>query len=158
MTGSNTERTPSRLIVFDPLRAIGHAGVRAIAPLVKAFLFLFRITLIIDSWSSFRGPGETLCRTIRTRNPGPGHFQRRGRQPHLSRLFGGPARAVPRFGQGVRRDGRRGGAPPHYAVRPLPLEIRRLPAADPPPGRQGFRSAKAALAGAATRTRRRAQI
>src|SRR3954453_4276075 len=61
MTGSNTERTPSRLIVFDPLRAIGHAGVRAIAPLVKAFLFLFRITLIIDSWSSFRGPGETLC-------------------------------------------------------------------------------------------------
>ena len=63
------------------------------------------------------------------------------------------ARAVPLLRQGVRRDGGGRGAPPHHAVRPLPAEIRRLPAADPPPGRQRFHPAQgvAALADAAAR-------
>ena len=38
-----------------------------------------------------------------------------------------------------------------HAVRPLPLEVRRLPAADPPPGREGLHPEEAALAGAAAR-------
>ena len=49
--------------------------------------------------------------------------------------------------------------PPHQAVRPLPQEIRRLPAADPPPGRQGLHPAQVvALADAAARPRRGAQV
>ena len=49
--------------------------------------------------------------------------------------------------------------PPHQAVRSLPQEIRRLPAADPPPGRQGLHPPQiAALADAAARARGRAQV
>ena len=42
----------------------------------------------------------------------------------------------------VRRDGGRRGAPPHHALRPLSREIRRIPAAGAPPGREGFRGHK----------------
>ena len=68
----------------------------------------------------------------------------------------GSARAISVLRKGIRRDGGRGSASPHDAVRPLPQEIRRLSAADPPPGRQGFHPAQVfALADAAARPRAR---
>src|SRR5262249_34350279 len=104
------------------------------------------------------GPRETLCRPDRTGNPRACHHQRGRGQPYLSRLRRRAAREISVLGQGLRRDGGRGGAPPHHAVRPLPDEIRRIPAADPPPGRQGLHSEEAAVAHAPAQSRRGAQV
>ena len=106
-------------------------------------------------WGRFR---ETFCRPYRTGNPRARHHQRGRRQPHISRLRRRVAREISGIGKGVRRDGGRGGAPPHHAVRALPVEIRRIPAVDPTAGRQGLHPEAAALAHVAAQPRRGAQV
>src|SRR3974390_3785488 len=93
-----------------------------------------------------KGPREKNFLTEQTRDSGTSHHQRGRGQPDLPRLRRGPACAISGLSQDVRRDGRRGGAPPQPAVRPLQAEIRRLLPADPPPGRQGLRPPQATLA------------
>ena len=80
-----------------------------------------------------------------------------------SRIYRGFAEGLreqfPCLRQGIRRDGGRGSAPPHDAVRSLPEEVRRLSAADPPPGREGLPAPEAAaVADAAARARGGAQV
>ena len=79
---------------------------------------------------------KRIFRPDRAGSAGAGHHQRRGGQPHLPRLRGRPARASPGLGKMfelMAEEEVRHRPPPE---RPLQAEVRRLPAADPAPGRQ----------------------
>src|SRR4029078_548190 len=116
-------------------------------PVDRGLFSLEPFYILAGHWT--RAAREAIFRSERAGGVGARHHQRGRRQPHLPRLRRGLARAIPLLSQGVRRDGRGGGAPPQHAVRPLPAEIRRIPAADPPPGRAGCcGSQEAALADA----------
>src|SRR5437868_9531160 len=120
MTGSSARRTSSITITGPPAgpSAGGPAPLllRMLAKTEPAYRppRLSLIRLIQN-----KEPGrEALCRPERARDPRPRDLERGGGQPHLSQLRRRPARKIPGIGESLRRDGRRGGAASHPAVRP----------------------------------------
>ena len=101
--------------------------------------------------------GEEFQGAVRARDPGAGHFARRGRWPHLRRLRGRLARDLSGHRGNVRGDAGAGKRASPRPDRYVPAALWRAYPADPPAGCKRLRHTPAGVAGAAAGYQRGAQ-